>query len=70
VDALDALAERRIAAAIEAGVLEDLPGMGRPLALEDLLNCTGLLCPLWKRSPETAVRLYATGRSASRSATL
>lgn len=32
---LDTLAEAKIAAAIEAGELADLPGAGRPLALDD-----------------------------------
>ena len=32
---LDFIAERRIAEAIENGELDDLPGAGRPLALDD-----------------------------------
>lgn len=32
---LDTLVEQRIAAAIEAGEFDDLPGQGRPLALDD-----------------------------------
>lgn len=33
---LDRIAEQRIAEAIEAGLLENLPGRGKPLELEDL----------------------------------
>lgn len=32
---LDLLADRKIAAAIEAGELDDLPGAGKPLAIDD-----------------------------------
>lgn len=32
---LDKIAETRIAEAVAAGELDDLPGMGRPLALDD-----------------------------------
>lgn len=32
---LDQIAEKRIAEAIECGVLDDLPGAGEPLALDD-----------------------------------
>jgi hypothetical protein len=32
---LDLLAESRIAAAIEAGAFDDLPGAGKPLVLDD-----------------------------------
>jgi hypothetical protein len=35
MNAFDALAEARIAAAIERGELENLPGSGRPLVLDD-----------------------------------
>lgn len=36
MDALAGLAERRLAAAIEAGEFAQLPDLGRPLELEDL----------------------------------
>ena len=36
VDALAWIGERRIEAAIRAGAFDRLPGMGRPLALDDL----------------------------------
>ena len=36
MDALDRLTEARIQEAIEEGVLDDLPGHGKPLALEDV----------------------------------
>jgi hypothetical protein len=35
VDIVDQIVERRIAEAIERGDLNDLPGAGRPLALDD-----------------------------------
>ena len=36
MDALERIAEQRIAEALAAGELDDLPGAGRPLELEDL----------------------------------
>ena len=36
MDVLEQLAERKISEAAAAGELDDLPGSGRPLALEDL----------------------------------
>lgn len=36
MDPLDRIAEQRLADAIAAGELDDLPGSGRPLELEDL----------------------------------
>jgi hypothetical protein len=36
MDSFDLIAEQRIAEALAAGELEDLPGRGRPLELEDL----------------------------------
>ena len=35
VGLLDLIADRKIAAAIEAGEVDDLPGQGRPLDLDD-----------------------------------
>jgi hypothetical protein len=36
LDPLHAIAERKIQAAIESGAFRDLPGAGKPLALDDL----------------------------------
>ncbi len=35
MDLIDRLAEQRVSEAVERGELDDLPGAGRPLALED-----------------------------------
>jgi hypothetical protein len=35
VDVFDLIAERRVAEAIERGEFDDLPGAGRPIALDD-----------------------------------